>query len=181
MGNCSWRSSHIPSNSPELSLLYQRIFSDPDPSLLSSILTIPHWPEVRLGKVLLTQLCWSFLHLAVWKGHLDLTSQLLDAGADPIATDLNGDTALHLAQELQDANMIFLLVASVEGYRQTDNEKRTNSTLDGTRPLKEQVESFASSRESVLSPKAAGLAKVHRAPSNCRFESQQSMSQKAHQ
>ena len=168
MGNCTWRSSHLPSNSPELSLLYHRFFSTPDSSLLSDLLAVPHWHEVRLGKVLSTQLCWSFLHVAVWKGHLDLASQLLDAGADPTVKDLNGDTALHLAQELHDLAMISLLVASVEGYSQTENEKRTSSHLDSsTRPLKERLESFASSRDTVLSPKAARPTKVHPAPANC--------------
>ena len=105
----------------------------------------------------------------MWKGHLDLASQLLDAGADPTVKDRNGDTALHLAQELHDLAMISLLVASVEGYSQTENEKRTSSHLDSssTRPLKEQLESFASSRDTVLSPKAARPTKVHPAPANC--------------
>jgi len=51
------------------------------------------------------------LHGAASRGHIESARLLLDAGVDVNATDINGDTALHLAARSHDDGMLQLLLS----------------------------------------------------------------------
>ena len=46
------------------------------------------------------------MHVAVYKGNLDIIKLLMDAGADPKIADKDGTTALSLAEEQGNAEIV---------------------------------------------------------------------------
>jgi len=101
--------------------LFISIFdSSSDTNVLAKLQTNPSWQSLKLG-----HRGWSLLHLAVWKGNFLLVKQLIDAGLSPYEPDNSGETALNLAKELYDTELVELL-----GGSEGDREKCTISTGD---------------------------------------------------
>lgn len=117
--------------------MYSLVLARTDSGVFSEIVSIPNWQELRIGRVYFRQREWSVLHLAVWKGNVQLVQQLLQVGADGTRTDFYGDTPGDLARELDDLEMQELL--GPLSAEKAGIEKQTNSTLDGDLKLHSAV------------------------------------------
>jgi ankyrin repeat protein len=89
------------------------------------------------------------LHCACWKGHHDLVALLLNAGADPNATNHNehwGTTPLHAAAHANQAAIIRTLVAHGADLQARDAAGRTpldHTTFHNARAAAREIQAHA--------------------------------------
>jgi hypothetical protein len=82
------------------------------PTALPLITSLPSYQSAALGRVVFIQREWTVLQYAVWSGYYNLVEELITAGCDPYQPNKSGETALSLAQELNDQRMLSLLQGS---------------------------------------------------------------------
>lgn len=82
------------------------------PAAFPLIASLPSYQSVTLGRVVFIQREWTVLQYAVWSGYYSLAEDLITAGCNPTQPTKTGETALTLAQELNDQRMLSILQGS---------------------------------------------------------------------